>query len=72
MIAAFGRALTIIALCLSLGLHWLALQSVAWTAMLVSMVLGLYAIRRRDFRVWLRGMVGRLGRRLERNAGAPS
>jgi hypothetical protein len=36
MIAAFGRALTIIALCLSLGLHWLALQSVAWTAMLVS------------------------------------
>jgi hypothetical protein len=36
MISAFGRALTIIALCLSLGLHWLALQSVAWTAMLVS------------------------------------
>lgn len=36
MIRAFGRTLTIIALCLSLGFHWLALQSVAWTAMLVT------------------------------------
>jgi hypothetical protein len=26
----------ILALCLSLGLHWLALQSVAWTTMLVA------------------------------------
>jgi hypothetical protein len=31
-----GRMATILALCLSLGFHWLALQSVAWTAMLVS------------------------------------
>lgn len=35
VIASIGRAATILALCLSLGLHWLALQSVAWTAMLV-------------------------------------
>jgi hypothetical protein len=32
---SIGRAATISALCLSLGLHWLALQSVAWTTMLV-------------------------------------
>ena len=31
-----GRAATILALCLSLGLHWLGLQSVAWTRMLVT------------------------------------
>jgi len=31
-----GRAATIFALCLSLGFHWIALQSVAWTTMLVS------------------------------------
>jgi len=31
-----GRVATILALCLSLGFHWLALQSVAWTTMLVS------------------------------------
>ncbi len=36
MIASIGRAATIVALCLSLGLHWLALQSVAWTTMLVA------------------------------------
>jgi hypothetical protein len=36
MLSAIGRAMTIGALCCSLGLHWLALQSVAWTTMLVS------------------------------------
>ena len=36
MIASIGRAATILALCLSLGFHWLALQSVAWTTMLVA------------------------------------
>jgi hypothetical protein len=35
MFSAIGRATTIVALCLSLGLHWLALQSIAWTTMLV-------------------------------------
>jgi hypothetical protein len=35
MILAIGRTTTIVALCLSLGFHWLALQSIAWTAMLV-------------------------------------
>lgn len=35
---AIGRAATILALCLSLGFHWLALQSVAWTTMLVANV----------------------------------
>lgn len=35
MLFAIGRAATIVALCLSLGFHWLALQSVAWTTMLV-------------------------------------
>ena len=34
-----GRAATILALCLSLGFHWLALQSIAWTTMLVANVL---------------------------------
>jgi len=38
MISAIGRAATILALCLSLGFHWLALQSVAWTTMLVANV----------------------------------
>jgi hypothetical protein len=33
---SIGRAATISALCLSLGFHWLALQSVAWTTMLVA------------------------------------
>lgn len=36
MLSAIGRAMTIGALCISLGLHWVALQSVAWTTMLVS------------------------------------
>jgi hypothetical protein len=30
-----GRIVTIFALCLALGLHWLALQSAAWTSMIV-------------------------------------
>ena len=36
MISRIGRAAMIFALCLSVGLHWLALQSLAWTTMLVS------------------------------------
>jgi hypothetical protein len=36
VISKIGRAATILALCLSLGFHWLALQSVAWTTMLVA------------------------------------
>jgi hypothetical protein len=35
VIPSIGRAVTIVALCLSVGFHWLALQSVAWTTMLV-------------------------------------
>lgn len=38
MLSAVGRVTTIVALCLSLGFHWLALQSVAWTTMLVENV----------------------------------
>jgi hypothetical protein len=38
VIYSIGRAATIFALCLSLGFHWLALQSVAWTTMLVANV----------------------------------
>jgi hypothetical protein len=30
-----ARAVTILALCCAIGLHWIALQSVAWTAMIV-------------------------------------
>jgi hypothetical protein len=30
-----GRFVTIFALCCAIGLHWIALQSVAWTTMLV-------------------------------------
>jgi hypothetical protein len=30
-----GRIVTIFALCCAMGLHWMALQSVAWTTMLV-------------------------------------
>jgi hypothetical protein len=30
-----GRIVTIIALCCAIGLHWMALQSVAWTTMLI-------------------------------------
>lgn len=36
MIYGFARISTIVALCLSLGFHWIALQSVAWTTMLVT------------------------------------
>jgi hypothetical protein len=36
VLTSIGRAATILALCLSLGFHWLALQSVAWTTMLVA------------------------------------
>jgi hypothetical protein len=32
---AIGRATTILALCLAIGLHWAALQSLAWTTMLI-------------------------------------
>jgi hypothetical protein len=38
MICTIGRATTILALCLSLGIHWVALQSIAWTTMLVENV----------------------------------
>lgn len=38
MTLTIGRAATILALCFSLGFHWLALQSVAWTTMLVANV----------------------------------
>jgi hypothetical protein len=31
---AIGRAATIVALCLAIGLHWVALQSMAWTTMI--------------------------------------
>jgi hypothetical protein len=31
-----GRAVTVFALCLAVGLHWAALQSVAWGTMLVA------------------------------------
>jgi len=34
--ATLGRTATIVALCFSLGLHWFALQSVAWTTMLLA------------------------------------
>ena len=30
-----GRTVTIFALCCAIGLHWLTLQSIAWTAMIV-------------------------------------
>jgi hypothetical protein len=36
MIRPIGRAFTIFALCLAIGLHWAALQSIAWTTMLVA------------------------------------
>lgn len=36
MISSIGRGVTIFALCLSLGFHWLALQSLAWTGMLLT------------------------------------
>jgi hypothetical protein len=30
-----GRAFTILALCCAIGLHWLTLQSIAWTSMIL-------------------------------------
>lgn len=36
MISKIGRALTILALCLSIGFQWVALQSVAWATMLLA------------------------------------
>ena len=36
MVRLIGRAVTIFALCVAIGLHWIALQSVAWTTMLVT------------------------------------
>jgi hypothetical protein len=35
MFRCAGRIVTIFALCLAIGLHWLALQSAAWTSMIV-------------------------------------
>jgi len=35
MLRCAGRIATISALCLSIGLHWIALQSLAWTTMVI-------------------------------------
>jgi hypothetical protein len=35
VLRCIARAVTIFALCSAIGLHWIALQSVAWTAMLI-------------------------------------
>jgi len=35
VLRCIARALTIFALCCAIGLQWLALQSIAWTAMIV-------------------------------------
>ena len=35
MLRIAGRASTILALCCAIGLHWVALQSVAWTTMVI-------------------------------------
>lgn len=35
MLTWIGRVLTVLALCSAIGLHWIALQSIAWTAMIV-------------------------------------
>jgi hypothetical protein len=35
MFRCAGRIATITALCLSIGLHWIALQSLAWTTMVI-------------------------------------
>src|SRR6516164_9842918 len=35
MLRCAGRIATISAFCLSIGLHWIALQSVAWTTMVI-------------------------------------
>jgi len=34
VIRCVGRIVTILALCCAIGLHWIALQSVAWTTMI--------------------------------------
>jgi hypothetical protein len=36
VIRSFGRIATVVAICLSIGLQWLALQSIAWTTMLIN------------------------------------
>ncbi|PYK41905.1 MAG: hypothetical protein DME46_12590 [Verrucomicrobia bacterium] len=35
MLRQIGRIATIVALCCAIGLHWVALQSFAWTSMLI-------------------------------------
>jgi hypothetical protein len=30
-----GRAITVLSLCCAIGLHWIALQSIAWTTMII-------------------------------------
>src|SRR5438132_12347421 len=35
VLAFIARSVTIVALCCAIGLQWLALQSIAWTAMIV-------------------------------------
>jgi hypothetical protein len=35
VIRLIGRVVTIVALCLAVGLHWLVLQSLAWTTMAI-------------------------------------
>jgi hypothetical protein len=35
MLRCGGRVITIFALCCAIGLHWVALQSVAWTTMVI-------------------------------------
>jgi hypothetical protein len=35
VLGCIARAVTILALCCAIGLQWLALQSIAWTAMIV-------------------------------------
>jgi hypothetical protein len=35
VLRCIARAVTIFALCCAIGLHWIALQSVAWTAMII-------------------------------------
>jgi hypothetical protein len=35
VIRCVGRIVTILALCCAIGLHWIALQSVAWTTMII-------------------------------------
>ena len=35
VLVSIGRAVTIFALCCAIGLHWIALQSLAWTTMVI-------------------------------------